>query len=99
MAAEIRRFSRTALAVAAHRAVHQHRDGEPRILDDPISGQLLGPDVLERLLSAGGGLDWIRLTVAILCSLLTLVLLSAVWRVSRWQIPREAEELSGEGAA
>jgi methyltransferase (TIGR00027 family) len=42
MAAETRRFSRTAVGVAAHRAVHQLMDGDPKVLDDPISGRLLG---------------------------------------------------------
>ena len=37
----VRGFSRTALGVAAHRTIHQRFDGEPKILDDPISGWAL----------------------------------------------------------
>ena len=36
--------SRTALGVAAIRAVHQLYDGEPKILDDSVSGRILGGD-------------------------------------------------------
>jgi methyltransferase (TIGR00027 family) len=42
----VRRASRTALGVAALRAVHQLADGEPKILHDPIAARLLNPDVL-----------------------------------------------------
>ena len=35
--------SRTARAVAALRAVHQLLDGDPKLLDDPIAGRILGP--------------------------------------------------------
>jgi methyltransferase (TIGR00027 family) len=38
--------SRTALGVAAIRAIHQLLDGEPKILHDPIAARLLDPDVL-----------------------------------------------------
>ena len=54
--------SRTALGVAALRAVHQLIDGEPKILDDPIAALLLDDDdgwqllarVRERLLLSSG---------------------------------------------
>jgi len=36
-----RNSSRTALSVAASRAVHQFLDGEPKILDDPIAAACL----------------------------------------------------------
>jgi len=39
-----RHASRTALGVAALRAVHQTMDGEPKILDDPIAALLLDDD-------------------------------------------------------
>lgn len=38
--------SRTAVGVAVLRWLHQSIDGEPKILDDPISGPLLGESVL-----------------------------------------------------
>ena len=41
--------SRTARAVAALRAVHQLFDGDPKLLDDPIVGRILGPLTIERL--------------------------------------------------
>jgi methyltransferase (TIGR00027 family) len=37
-----RTASRTALGVAAHRAMHKLFDGEPKILDDPVALRLLG---------------------------------------------------------
>jgi methyltransferase (TIGR00027 family) len=40
----LRHASRTALGVAALRAVHQIMDGEPKILDDPIAALLLDND-------------------------------------------------------
>jgi methyltransferase (TIGR00027 family) len=40
----LRHASRTALGVAALRAVHQIVDGEPKILDDPIAALLLDDD-------------------------------------------------------
>src|SRR5271157_5401130 len=50
-AAPQRNFSRTALGVAALRAVHQLLDGEPKILDDPIAARLLSADVLQQIQS------------------------------------------------
>src|SRR5208282_3764615 len=50
-AAPPRNSSRTALGVAALRAVHQLLDGEPKILDDPIAARLLDADVLQQLRS------------------------------------------------
>jgi methyltransferase (TIGR00027 family) len=44
--------SRTALGVAALRAVHQLIDGEPKILDDPIAALLLDDDADRRQLLA-----------------------------------------------
>src|SRR5580693_4477848 len=44
-----RNSSRTALGVAALRAVHQLLDGEPKILDDPIAARLLNPEVLREI--------------------------------------------------
>jgi methyltransferase (TIGR00027 family) len=41
--------SRTALGVAALRAIHQFVDGEPKLLDDPIAAKLLGPRAMEHL--------------------------------------------------
>jgi methyltransferase (TIGR00027 family) len=46
-----RNSSRTALGAAALRAIHQLLDGEPKILDDPISGRLLDADVLQQIQS------------------------------------------------
>lgn len=43
--------SKTALAVAARRAVHQLIDAAPKILDDPVVVQLLDPAYLDQLLS------------------------------------------------
>jgi len=43
--------SRTALGIAAHRAVHQLVDGQPRILDDPIAARLLDQPMLDAILS------------------------------------------------
>ncbi len=43
-----RNASKTALGVAALRAVHQLLDGEPKILEDPIAARLLGPEFLNR---------------------------------------------------
>ena len=43
--------SRTALGVAALRAVHQLIDGEPKILDDPIAALLLDDDDGRQLLA------------------------------------------------
>jgi methyltransferase (TIGR00027 family) len=40
----LRHASRTALGVAALRAVHQTMDGEPKVLDDPIAVLLLDDD-------------------------------------------------------
>lgn len=50
-AAPPRNSSRTALGVAALRAVHQLLDGEPKILDDPIAARLLDADMLQQLRS------------------------------------------------
>lgn len=44
-----RKASRTALATAYMRAVHQLLDGEPRILEDPIVLLLLGPAGLRQI--------------------------------------------------
>jgi methyltransferase (TIGR00027 family) len=44
-----RESSRTALGVAALRAFHQLWDEEPKLLDDPVSIELLDPDVRERM--------------------------------------------------
>jgi methyltransferase (TIGR00027 family) len=41
--------SRTAIGVAALRAVHQLLDGEPKILDDTAIVPLLGPETLDRI--------------------------------------------------
>jgi methyltransferase (TIGR00027 family) len=49
-----RNSSRTALGVAALRAVHQLLDGEPKILEDPIAARLLDADVLREIQSGGG---------------------------------------------
>jgi len=46
-----RNSSRTALSVAALRAVHQLLDGEPKILDDPIAARLLDADALRQIQS------------------------------------------------
>ncbi len=46
-----RNSSRTALGVAALRAVHQLLDGEPKVLDDPIAARLLSADVLQQIQS------------------------------------------------
>jgi methyltransferase (TIGR00027 family) len=50
-AAPPRNSSQTALGVAALRAVHQLLDGEPKILDDPISVRLLDADFLQQIQS------------------------------------------------
>jgi len=50
-AAPQRNSSRTALSVAALRAVHQLLDGEPKILDEPIAVRLLDADVLRQIQS------------------------------------------------
>ncbi|MGA6988752.1 MAG: class I SAM-dependent methyltransferase [Terriglobales bacterium] len=50
-AAPQRNSSRTALGVAALRAVHQLLDGEPKILHDPIAVRLLDADVLKQIQS------------------------------------------------
>jgi len=50
-AAPQRNSSRTALGVAALRAVHQLLDGEPKILHDPITVRLLDADVLQQIQS------------------------------------------------
>jgi methyltransferase (TIGR00027 family) len=50
-AAPQRNSSRTALGVAALRAVHQLLDGEPKILHDPIAVRLLDADVLQQIQS------------------------------------------------
>lgn len=44
-----REASRTAIGVAMLRAAHQIFDGQPRILDDPVSLRLLSPEVQERV--------------------------------------------------
>jgi methyltransferase (TIGR00027 family) len=44
-----RKASRTALATACMRAVHQLFDGEPRILDDPIVVRLIGEAALQQI--------------------------------------------------
>src|SRR5262245_4451236 len=41
--------SRTALGVAMARAAHMVLDGEPKILNDQMVLQLLGPEVVERI--------------------------------------------------
>src|SRR5262245_44682185 len=41
--------SRTTIGVAAWRAIHQRIDGEPKILDDRISGRLLGEDAVRTI--------------------------------------------------
>lgn len=46
-----RNSSRTALGVAALRAVHQLLDGEPKILHDPVAVRLLDADVLQQIRS------------------------------------------------
>lgn len=46
---ETREASRTALGVAALRAVHQALDSEPRILEDPIALRIMGAELLERI--------------------------------------------------
>ena len=46
-----RNSSRTALSVAAFRAVHQLLDGEPKILDDPVAARLLDADALRQIQS------------------------------------------------
>jgi methyltransferase (TIGR00027 family) len=46
-----RNSSRTALGVAALRAVHQLIDGDPKILVDPIAARLLDADVLREIQS------------------------------------------------
>jgi methyltransferase (TIGR00027 family) len=50
-AAPPRNSSRTALGVAALRAVHQLLDGEPKILHDPIAVRLLDADFLQLIRS------------------------------------------------
>jgi len=50
-AAPPRNSSRTALGVAALRAVPQLLDGEPKILDDPIAVRLLDADFLQQIQS------------------------------------------------
>ncbi len=58
MTKQRRATSRTALGVAAIRAMHQTIDGEPKILDDKISARLLGTDasdeIEQRARTAGG---------------------------------------------
>ena len=49
MAPARRPASRTALGAAALRAFHQLRDGEPKVLDDPITPHLLGADLARAL--------------------------------------------------
>ena len=44
-----RSASRTALGVAALRGLHQSIDGEPKILADPVSGQLIGERALREV--------------------------------------------------
>ncbi len=44
-----RKASRTALATAYMRAVHQLFDGEPRILEDPIAVRLIGETALQQI--------------------------------------------------
>jgi len=51
---EPRPASRTAVAVAALRAVHQRRDGSPKVLDDPVAEALIGPEALALVLADGG---------------------------------------------
>jgi methyltransferase (TIGR00027 family) len=50
-AVPLRNSSRTALGVAALRAVHQLLDCEPKILEDPVSARLLDADVLQQIQS------------------------------------------------
>ena len=51
---EERASSRTALGVAALRAVHQVMDAEPRILEDPIIGRLMGEGLAEKIRTEPG---------------------------------------------
>jgi methyltransferase (TIGR00027 family) len=44
--------SETAMGVARLRAMHQLRDGEPKILDDPVTPRLLGAKLVERIRQA-----------------------------------------------
>ncbi|HTO68811.1 MAG TPA: class I SAM-dependent methyltransferase [Myxococcota bacterium] len=52
--AEERPASRTALGVAVLRAIHQLRDGAPRVLDDPVAPALVGDAALARALADDG---------------------------------------------
>jgi methyltransferase (TIGR00027 family) len=47
--AEERASSRTALGVAALRAVHQVMDAEPRILEDPVITRMMGAELFEKI--------------------------------------------------
>jgi methyltransferase (TIGR00027 family) len=51
MTPETRPASRTAVGVALLRAIHQLRDGSPKILDDAVAAALVGPEALERALA------------------------------------------------
>ena len=57
MSEAARPASRTALAVAAMRALHQFHDGAPKILDDPVSARLLGEERTRTILSRMGNAD------------------------------------------
>jgi methyltransferase (TIGR00027 family) len=48
-AAPTRNSSRTALGVAALRAVHQLLDGDPKILEDPVAAHLLDAEVFQQI--------------------------------------------------
>lgn len=52
-----RSTSKTALSVAALRAVHHLVDGEPKILDDPVAARLLDDNVLQAIQSGAAGAD------------------------------------------
>lgn len=49
-----RNASKTALGVAALRAVHQLLDGEPKVVDDPIAARLLDSEMLKHIIENPG---------------------------------------------
>jgi methyltransferase (TIGR00027 family) len=53
----VRSESHTAIGVAALRAVHQIRDGEPKILDDTVIVRLLGQDTVDTLIRTSPRFD------------------------------------------
>lgn len=77
-AGEARGASRTALGAAALRAIHEHLDGTPKILDDPISARLLDPRTLEAI-RAGGE----QVRTAELAALRLHVVLRSRWAEAR----------------